>query len=536
MQLTVGSAAGKRQIQGLIVGLLVLGLIWALTSWIVAGSDQMLIMSGLTFVVCALVVQILNDWRTGVLLFLIWLLFEDLARKYLGNSMTIYFAKDFLVGVAYISFFIAKHKRRVEIFSVPFRVPLLLFFWFAVMQVFNTWSPSLLYGLVGLKLYFYYAPLMFLGYAMVDRPKDLERFLLVNIVVGSVIAGLGIAQSVLGINFLTPEESAVDLYELSHVVRFSPITHEGVLATSSVFVSAGRFSFYLILLWILVFGALGYLLLSRRSAKYGFMAIGITTVGVMISGTRTPFVFVLGSGFVMTAAFLWGAPWKWGQGHRLVKALRRTFLFGGIALILMVEVFPVAIGSNWAYLSETLAFQGQGSELATRSWDYPVENLVKAFLHERWVYGYGTGLNSLGAQYIARFLDEPDPGLGVESGYGSLIVEMGVVGLVLWIIWVSALLWSGWRIIRQLRQTVYFPIGFAIWWYAVVLLVLLMYFGIVAYQNFVNNAYLWLLIGMLFRLPKLAQMPQPIPMDRHARGMARWQLVLDKNNPALRQP
>jgi len=79
-------------------------------------------------------------------------------------------------------------------------------------------------------------------------------------------------------------------------------------------------------------------------------------------------------------------------------------------------------------------------------------------------------LNSLGAQYIAHFLDEPDPAIGVESGYGSLIVEMGVVGLVLWFVWVSALLWSGWRIVRQLRQTVYFPIGFAIWWYAVVLL------------------------------------------------------------------
>src|SRR6267378_6984726 len=166
MQLTVGSAAGKRQNQGLIVGLLVLGLIWALTSWIVAGSDQMLIMSGLTFVVCALIVQILNDWRTGVLLFLIWLLFEDLARKYLGNSMTIYFAKDFLVGVAYVSYYVAKRKRQVEVFKIPFLLPLALFFWFAVIQVFNTWSPSILYGLLGLKVYFYYAPLMLLGYAM----------------------------------------------------------------------------------------------------------------------------------------------------------------------------------------------------------------------------------------------------------------------------------------------------------------------------------------------------------------------------------
>ena len=308
MQLTIGSASGKRQIQGLIMGLLVLGLTWELASWIIAGSDKMLIMFGLSLVVCALMVHILNDWRSGVLLFLIWLLFEDLARKYLGNSMIVYFAKDILIGIAYLSFFIARSKRRVEGFKIPFLLPLMFFFWFAVIQAFNTWSPSVLYGMLGLKLYFYYSPLMLLGYAMLERPKDLERFLLVNIVAGTLIAGLGIAQSVLGMTFLTPDASADELYNLSHVSRVSPITHQEVLATSSVFVSAGRFSFYLILLWILVFGTVGYLLLSRRSAKYGLLAIGIVTVAVMVTGTRTPFVFVLGSGFIMTAAFLWGAP------------------------------------------------------------------------------------------------------------------------------------------------------------------------------------------------------------------------------------
>jgi hypothetical protein len=351
----------------------------------------------------------------------------------------------------------------------------------------------------------------------------------VNIGAGIVISGLGIAQSVLGVRFLTPDEGADELYALSHVIRFSPLTHEEVLATSSVFVSAGRFSFYLILLWILVFGALGYLLLSRSSgAKYGFMAIGIATVGVMITGTRTPFIFVIGSAFVMAAAFLWGAPWKWGQGHHLVKALRRAFLFGGIALILMVEVFPAVIGSNWSFLSETLAYSGEGSQLANRSWDYPVLNLLKAFDQEEWVYGYGTGVASLGSQYVSRFVDAPPPNISVESGFGTLIVEMGVAGLALWFLWVSALLWSGWRVVTRLRQTVYFPIGFAIWWYAVVLLVLLMYLGMQAYQNFVNNAFLWLLIGILFRLPKLAEMPQPFPAPKHARGMARWQLALGR--------
>jgi len=511
------------------MGLAVLGLIWEMAMWIIAGSDQTLIMVGLGLVVAAIVVHIMNDWRSGVLLFLVWLLFEDLARKYLGNSMWVYFAKDFLIGIAYTSYYIAKRKGLVEVFKIPFLVPLALFFWFAVIQVFNTWSPNILYGIIGLKVYFYYAPLMLLGYAMLERAKDLERFLIVNIVAGIVVAGLGVAQSVLGVTFLTPQDSASELYTLSHVTRISPITHAEVLATSSVFVSAGRFSMYLILLWILAVGAQGYMLLSRRAgANYGFLGIGVVTVAVMITGTRTPFVFVLGSAFVMTGAFLWGAPWKWGQGHRLVKALRRTFLIGGIGLVLMSEVFPVALGTNWAYLSETLAYQGQGSELASRSWRYPVGNLIMAFEHDRWVTGYGTGVNSLSTQYVARYLEVTAPDIGVESVYGSLVLEMGSLGLVFWFVWVLALLWSGWRVVKQLRQTVYFPIGFAIWWYAVVLLILLTYFGIQPYQNFVNNAYLWLLIGVLYRLPKLAQMPQPIPTVKHARGMARWQLALGR--------
>src|ERR1039458_7339931 len=124
---------------------------------------------------------------------------------------------------------------------------------------------------------------------------------------------------------------APEFYELTHTLRFSPVTHSISVVTSSVFVSSGRFSFYLILLWILAMGAQGYLVLSRRpGAKYGFIGIGVVTVAVMLTGTRTPFVFMVASALMMTSAFLWGAPWKWGQGHRLVKALRRSFFIGAI--------------------------------------------------------------------------------------------------------------------------------------------------------------------------------------------------------------
>ncbi len=528
MQLTTtGSLSANRQVKAVVMGLVVLAIIWELSAWIVAGSDQNLVLFGLTLVVVALVVHILNDWRSGVLVFLVWLLFEDLARKYLGNSMTVYFAKDFLVAVAYVSFYFAKRRGKVEIFKPPFLIPLGIFVALAFVQVFNAFSPNVMFGLLGLKLYFYYAPLMFLGYAMLKCPADLDRLLKVSLVVGIVISGLGIAQSVLGVSFLTPENTSAELYELSHLVRYSPVTHQAVFAPSSVFVSAGRFSWYLILLWILAMGAQGYFLLARKpGAKYGFLGIGVVTVAVMTTGTRTPFVFVIASVFVMTAAFLWGAPWRWGQGHRMVKALRRGFLIGGLGLILMVEAFPTVIGGNWSFFTETLSVGGEGSELVNRSWDYPVQNLVGAVGEGNLLSGHGTGMSSLVMQYVAGFLNQPLPSFNVESGYGSLIVEMGILGPILWLLWVSVLLWQGWKIVRKLRETVYFPLAFAIWWYAVVDLVLLMYLGLQFYQNFVNNAYLWLLTGVLYRLPKLAQMPQPVPVPRHLRGVPRWRLAL----------
>src|ERR1700689_3668424 len=159
---TTGALSGNRPVKAAVLGLIVVAIIWELASWIVAGSDTNLVMFGLSLVLVALVFNILNDWRSGVLVFLVWLLFEDLARKYLGNSLIVYFAKDFLVGIAYFSFYFAKRRGEVEIFKPPFLVPLLLFIALAFVQVFNTFSPNIMYGLLGMKLYFYYAPLMFL--------------------------------------------------------------------------------------------------------------------------------------------------------------------------------------------------------------------------------------------------------------------------------------------------------------------------------------------------------------------------------------
>ena len=63
---------------------------------------------------------------------------------------------------------------------------------------------------------------------------------------------------------------------------------------------------------------------------------------------------------------------------------------------------------------------------------------------------------------------------------------------------------TGWKVVRGLKGSPWFPLGFMILFYAMVLLFPMTFITIDGYQDFVSNAYLWLSLGILFRLPKLA--------------------------------
>jgi O-antigen ligase len=111
----------------------------------------------------------------------------------------------------------------------------------------------------------------------------------------------------------------------------------------------------------------------------------------------------------------------------------------------------------------------------------------------------------LGTEYVARLLDQPQINNWVENGWGELILEMGILGPVLWLIWSGSVLYYAWKIVRHLRGTIYFPVAFSIFWYAFLLLIPFTYGGLSSYQNYVMNAYFWLLMGVLYRLPHLAR-------------------------------
>ena len=488
------------------VGIFIFGLLmaWELGGKIVENDVSSIAFVALSCIAFFVAIKILRNWRLGFYSFLVWLLFEDLVRKYLGNNMAIYFAKDVMVGLTYVALFVDIRRGRATTFRPPFLFFFYLFLWLGVVQVFNSNSPNILYGLMGVKIYFFYVPLMFVSYALIRNDEDLRKFLVVNAVLAIVISSLGIAQAVLGNTFLNPTTLAPDLRDLGDLDKVTPLTNQILSLPTAVFVSTGRFAYYLIVSVILVMGSAGYLLLyTKRGRKLVYVAFALVLSATLFSGSRGAVVYVAASVLVLAVGFLWGAPWRFRQAHRMVKAIRRSFIVGSLGLAAILLLFPDQAGSRLAFYTETLSPNSSAYEGQNRAWAYPLMNLELAFTNKNWVLGNGIGTASLGGQYVARFTGSPPLNIWVEEGYGLLIIEMGIVAPFVWLLWTGALVFTGWRVLLRLRQTRLFPIGCAILWYVFLLLYPLTFGGMVPYQNFVTNAYLWLLVGILFRLPDL---------------------------------
>jgi hypothetical protein len=475
---------------------------------IVSGDFVGLAYVGIVVAMSAIIVFILLDWRKGLYLFLSWLLFEDLSRKFLGNNMAIYFAKDIFVAVVYLAFFIAYRSSRKEEnkpFRFPFRAALLVFVWFGIIQIFNPASSHIAYGILGAKLYFYYMPLLLIGYYLINSETDLRRFFYVNLSLMLVIVILGLVQSVAGPRFLNPTVMADDIRLLSETYRVAPVSGISVYRPTSVFVSAGRFGDMLIVAWMLVFGFGGYLLLKHRRGRiFAFLALALIAAGCLMCASRGVFMWTLGSTIVGSVAFIWGAPWRQGEALRVVRTLQRAFLGVALAVVILSFVYPEAFLGRLAVYSETLDPRSSANELVHRGRDYPLKNFLAAFDYPRWPYGYGIGAISLGGQYVSRFFNVRPVVGSVESGFGCIVIEMGIGGLILWIVMSLAVLFHAWKVVLRLKGSPWFPLGFMIFWYALILLLPLTFSAMTPYQDFIMNAYMWLLLGVLFRLPKLA--------------------------------
>jgi hypothetical protein len=80
------------------------------------------------------------------------------------------------------------------------------------------------------------------------------------------------------------------------------------------------------------------------------------------------------------------------------------------------------------------------------------------------------------------------------------------------LIWTTVLVLGSWRQVLKLRQTHLFPVGFGAFWFIAAMLIPETYASLNVYQDYILQAYLWMLVGVLYRLPELlVARPVPVP-------------------------
>ena len=261
--------------------------------------------------------------------------------------------------------------------------------------------------------------------------------------------------------------------------------------------------------WALTLGYGGFLLLrSRKGRLIAFTCIGVLAAGTMMTASRGVLLWNLTSALFIGGGFLWGAPWRNREGIRVLRTIQRAAIFVAIAIAALIVLFPEQLSSRVAIYSETLDPRNTASELFVRSGSYSFQNFLQAFEYPHWAFGYGIGTASLGVQYVGRIMHAAPMRIGVENGYGQLVLELGILGVFLWIALATAITLAAWRAAKSLKGSPWFPIAFAIFWYVFLLTFPLSYYGFIAYQDFVLNAYFWLLLGILFRLQVSARTPE----------------------------
>ncbi len=121
-----GPRAYVEQSPALMVGVAAVSLA-VLGAMAVVGSFGRVLPLFLVALAAGIGAAVLADWRMGVYLFLVWLLVEDLPRKFLGDDMRLYFVKDALAAMVYLAFLAASIRGREPRPRVGFWGPLLVF-------------------------------------------------------------------------------------------------------------------------------------------------------------------------------------------------------------------------------------------------------------------------------------------------------------------------------------------------------------------------------------------------------------------------
>ncbi|MDB9313247.1 O-antigen polysaccharide polymerase Wzy [Spirulina sp. CS-785/01] len=424
-----------------------------------------------------------RDWRQSVKLVFFVLVIDGALRKWLlpQASEFIYFLKDLILLGAYFRYYIfPRGEDRYPIQNNFINIFIIISAGWCIFQAFNPNLGSPLVGLLGLKSYLFYIPLIWMMPRLFRSQQELYIFLRNHLFLLIPVGILGIVQ------FFSPINSPINQYIPG---RNEPIATFGFAGTRNVRIT-GTFS-YLNSYQGYLAACFG-LLIPQLSIKQDqiwriltYTEIFLTILNSFMTGSRTPVIaeilFILGYFSIRALrqpekTFLWLG--------RLLPFLAVAASLSLIAFRPVVEAFWVRVSSN-TDLAERIAsgFIGPFSFLTYTGLD-----------------GFGAGATHAGAGSLRLALGLPwgtPLPVEVEPEMGRVALELGPIGFILWYGMRVAIIFALWRTFTRLKRLYLRDLALAGF-----LIHGILFINQMVYHNSFGWYY-WFYTGLVFLLPQL---------------------------------
>ena len=423
------------------------------------------------------------NWRNSIKAILFIVVFEGVFRKWIfpGASVAIYFVKDIVMLGAYINYlwFAGGKKYPIKLNSITLILSF-LFLW-CTFQVFNPYLGSPVVGVLGMKSYFLYIPMIWLLPNLFESEKKLHLFLRSYLLLTIPIGFLGIIQ------FFSPRNSWINQYANDTTINVAAFSGHDVARISGTFAYQGSYSIYL----LVSFGLLLCLFNYEKSEQWRTIIafqLALVLINSFMNGSRTAvfasLFFVLS--FVVIESF---------KNSQLSISLIKKFMLPTILVLVMLQL---GLGNSWELFNERTTTAGDADSFLDRLL-FVVTEPINNFKYVGFD-GYGIGATHQARRTLTRLLSLPRGryiSVPYEQEAGRVMLDIGLIGFIFWYglrIFIIFRLFALYRnldspFLRQLALSTF-------------LINLVQIRGHLVY-NPTFSVYYWFLTGFIFLLPSL---------------------------------
>lgn len=440
----------------------------------------------LLFLASLLIIGVsLINWRTSIKIALVLVIIEGALRKWVlpQSSEVVYFLKDLFFIGSYIHYFsFLPISRTIIAKQRTIAILVLLSFAWCLFQVFNPSLGSVLAGVLGLKSYFLYIPLIWMVPSLFNSRQELYNILRFYLILAFPVGLLGIVQ------YYSPSFSPINVYASGE--EASAFVGSGLnqrVRVSGTFSYLGSYAVYVqFCLCLLV-----PFLQSKQSKLWELFCIAtslLVVVNILMTGSRTP---VIATCFVISLYLVIKGI---SQPRSVLSSYTRFLIPIVIISCSVVFWFPDALDA----LVERATSSDSVSERSVGSLVEPFE-----FVRFKELDGYGTGATNQAVSALRLALNLPigeKIPIGYESEPGRVMLEVGPLGFALWYALRIVLLFALWRAFRQLRNPFLKDLAL------IVFLLQLIHLPSFIVFNPTASIYYWFLGGFIFLLPRLERL------------------------------